>query len=92
MTDDDLGTVRWFGTSWGAPVCDPRTHVTLTIRRHCVMCGESIRALDRGVTIPRGDQPGERSYYHLACWMETILGPDWQARYPTVKIEPPGES
>jgi hypothetical protein len=24
MPEDDIGTLRWWGESWGAPVCDPR--------------------------------------------------------------------
>jgi hypothetical protein len=75
--DEELGTVRWFGESWGAPVCDPRTHVDTPVGSacwgHAHMHGplrpKAIEDGDQGVTIPGPDGPGA---YHLDCWLHEV--------------------
>ena len=46
--DDDLGTVRWFGESWGAPINDPRSHVTTPVDERCIECLLLIKSDDQG--------------------------------------------
>jgi hypothetical protein len=78
--DEELGTVRWFGESWGAPVCDPRTHVDTPVGRPCAGHGhmhgplrpEAIEDGDQGVTVPWLGVPRERLVYHLDCWLHEV--------------------
>jgi hypothetical protein len=77
---DDLGTVRWFGESWGAPICDPRTHVPTPVGAVCSGHDHlhedrpaTIEPGARGVTIPYlGGSAGERVVYHLTCWLHEV--------------------
>jgi hypothetical protein len=74
MTDDDVGTVRWFGASWNAPVCDRRAHIETPVDQPCGACGDPIRHGDQGVSVltfsPLRTAP--RSPYHLSCWFRVI--------------------
>lgn len=76
---EDLGTVRWFGESWGAPVCDPRTHIETPVGMVCIghphLHNEQNRyagilSEDQGITMPGPD--GERVAFHLDCWLHEI--------------------
>lgn len=60
-------TVKWFGRSWGAPVCDPEDHEETPLEARCGKCD---------VPIHEGKQ--RRIAYHLDCWLKKILphGPD----------------
>jgi hypothetical protein len=70
--DDDIGTARWFGQTWGAPVCDPRAHVEAPVGEPCLRCHRPIEAGDQGVTIPYGTVPAP---WHLDCWLREIGAP-----------------
>lgn len=81
MDDDDLGTLRWFGESWGAPVCDPRTRVPPPVGLVCMGHAhmhqdrpEAIESGDQGVTMPFLRELGawETCAYHLDCWLHEI--------------------
>lgn len=72
MTEEDIGTVRWFGESWGAPVCDPRAHVETPMDETCAWgSGAPIKPGDQGVGVPDGST-GLYVWYHLDCWMRVI--------------------
>lgn len=83
LSTEDLGTTRWFGESWGAPVCDPRTHIETPVGLGCIghdhMHPEGTRSPfiepgDQGITMPlvsRTDRV-ERVAYHLDCWLHEI--------------------
>ena len=83
--DEDLGTVRWFGETWLAPVCDPRAHVPTPVGERCLDCRVTIEQGDRGVTIPysrslSGKYPVEdasdwlvtQEPHHLACFLSSM--------------------
>ena len=80
---EDLGTTRWFGESWGAPVCEPELHVDTPVGMVCIghdhlhsHRSAFIVAGDQGVTIPiLGDPAGHRVVYHLGCWLHEIGAP-----------------
>lgn len=71
-----MTTVKWFGISWGAPVCDPEDHVETPVGRPCMRCTKAIGENDQGLTIPHvrererkvSDEP-----WHLGCYLESIL-------------------
>ena len=78
-----LGTVRWFGMSWQAPVCTPRTKVRTPVGFHCSYCERVFERTDQGIRLPHMGTPEHPpnkhfSYYHRTCWMETVLGPSWR--------------
>lgn len=69
-------TMRWFGTSWGAPVCEPETHVPTPVGKTCFRCGEPIANRDDGIIMPYVNEHGEVSMepWHYECNMREILG------------------
>lgn len=75
MTDDDglaeFGTVRWFGRSWFAPICDPRSHVDTPVGARCARCDMKVTDRDRGVTIPYSSGK-TRIPWHLNCWLHEL--------------------
>jgi hypothetical protein len=70
----------WFGKSWGAPCCDPETHVLTPVGSICWRCDERIAKDDQGVTMPFVPAEGSVDFLHahLDCYLKTILphGPD----------------
>jgi hypothetical protein len=85
MTDafyrDSLGTIRWFGESWGAPVCDPRAHVETPVgwtceghpHMHKDCDDERIKEGDQGVTLPYYYRGGATMIaFHLDCWLHEV--------------------
>lgn len=79
--EDGIGTLRWFGKSWEAPVCDPRAHVETPVGMVCIGHDHmhqkrSRRVLpgDQGVTMPYLGTTGrvERCAYHLECWLHEV--------------------
>jgi hypothetical protein len=80
MDDDDIGTLRWFGESWGAPVCDPRAHVATPVGLTCLGHphmhegrSEVVEPGDQGVTMPFvRHRRVDTVAYHLDCWLHEI--------------------
>lgn len=73
--------MKWFGRSWGAPVCDPRDHVDTPVGEICYGHAhmhegrELIDADDDGVLIPYYGEDApltNRIAYHLDCWLHEI--------------------
>ena len=78
--------MRWFGADWGAPVCDADTHAPTPVGEPCVPCGKPIMAGDRGFLIPQSSTTWGETHvmieyrpWHLACMMESVLGPEWES-------------
>jgi hypothetical protein len=69
---EQTGTQRWFGSSWGAPACQRRTHIDTPTDSACTSCRLPISEGDRGVRIPAA---AGFAYFHFECWMDLILGP-----------------
>jgi hypothetical protein len=77
----DVGTLRWFGESWGAPVCDPRARIEPPVGMACIGHPHlhedrpvAILPDDQGVTMPHlsGDGLVGTVAYHLDCWLHEI--------------------
>jgi hypothetical protein len=70
--------MRWFGESWGAPVCAPEEAAETPVGALCERCGIRFELDDRGVILPCLEEAGVRDYpLHLNCLLEMTLGPDW---------------
>jgi len=96
--DDDLGTVRWFGESWGAPICDPRAHVATPLGWTCAghehmhaKRSPLIEEADQGVTIPCYGREVTMLAYHLNCWLHE-LGIDRMMELKNNEVGGPGWS
>jgi hypothetical protein len=63
--------IHWFGTSWGAPVCVPDTHVQTPVGQPCGFCEAKIKEEDRGLIIPDWELKKPITY-HLSCFMSAI--------------------
>jgi hypothetical protein len=75
----DTGSMRWFGESWGAPVCQIRNKMAVPVDHLCYECGLPIKEDHRGFAIPFfGGGPVSHAYYHFECLMKTVLGPNWR--------------
>ena len=77
MTDqeEELGTVRWFGRSWGAPVCRPAANVPTPVGEPCAWGGADlpIHLGDQGVGV-LDVTTGRFVWYHLDCWLRWVAG------------------
>lgn len=65
---------RWFGQSWGAPICDDTPHVETPVGQPCGWCDELIAAGDRGVTIPHLADVWTERPFHFECQMRMVVG------------------
>jgi hypothetical protein len=73
-------TTRWFGESWGAPVCSPDLHIPVPVGMDCVghehmheNRSPQIEEGDQGITLPYYGPLGPvRVAYHLDCWLHEI--------------------
>lgn len=65
--------MKWFGSSWGAPVCTPEEHVA-TPNEECTYCKLKFKENDQGMLIPHlseGAPPAEYGY-HLECFLRAF--------------------
>jgi hypothetical protein len=74
-------TIRWFGESWDAPICDPELHIEVPVGMICfghdhMHEGRTVEIMpsDQGVTMPyvREDRTVGRCAYHLDCWLHEV--------------------
>lgn len=72
---DEIGTTRWFGPSWGAPVCDPRAHIPTPVGFSCGGCDHEIIDGDNGVVYPYWDGHSVTPMaWHRECNLRQVLG------------------
>lgn len=67
--------IRWFGASWGAPVCEEENHVD-TPTGACLQCNLAINPADQGFLVAFLSPGSQISFvaYHRACFLRTIIG------------------
>lgn len=77
------GRVKWFGESWGAPICDPADKVDVPTGRLCLMCDREILAGDQGLMVTHLGETANgawrgaiRQPWHLDCWLMSVLPPE----------------
>lgn len=73
--------MKWFGESWGAPICKPEDHAEAPVGEPCIHCEEPIQEGDKGIITPfltdwvDKDTFVEKEVpYHYACFMRNIVG------------------
>lgn len=59
----------WFGTGWGAPLCDETTQVPVPAGASCLWCDETIEADATG-----WGQTASGPWAHVECFMRQMLG------------------
>ena len=77
-------TIRWFGPSWGAPMCQPQFRVPEPLDCECIACGKGFERSNQGVRLPHLSEPGHVgfSHFHLGCFLVSlgVLDEDMLAR------------
>ncbi len=64
----------WFGTSWGAPICDDGNHLPTPVGEPCTDCKVPIFDGDQGLSVPfifrRGDglHAWKLTHIHIDCF------------------------
>lgn len=81
--------VRWFGTSWGAPVCTPEYRIEVPKGRKCLACDDLIAEWHHGLVLYgenvateenvaagrvwRDEEGVARCAYHLHCFVRAVV-------------------
>lgn len=74
--------MKWFGKSWGAPVCGYTEHAATPVGEFCMRCNQLIRAEDAGFILPSIEEidPARnlalctQRPWHRYCFLTSILG------------------
>jgi len=65
--------MKWFGESWGAPVCDPEKKAPTPVGEACAHCADAIVATSQGVLMPFWDgEKGSMVSYHRLCLLQNL--------------------
>lgn len=75
--------MKWFGKSWGAPVCDYAEWCVTPIGEPCLDCQKRITEHDCGFVVPLIESVDWNTEmarvslrcYHRACFVKNVLGP-----------------
>lgn len=64
--------MKWFGESWGAPICDASNQAPVPVGEACPYCTLSFKETDSGVILPYlHDDKQDELAWHLECfWKE----------------------
>ena len=85
--------MRWFGESWGAPVCVPELRIPVPPGGLCVECGEKLRDDSQGLLVFHIEvEFSDVEHYtegtvvehphHIDCFMERVASAPYR-RSPT---------
>ncbi len=90
VNGEDPNHVRWFGESWGAPICDPDYHVPVPCGDVCLDCGRVIEVTDQGLILqfcyldPDTNEPrAEPRAWHLDCFCDNVGIPTTRPSRPS---------
>lgn len=74
--------MKWFGESWGAPVCEPETKVDTPVDAWCAWCEAPILKTDQGLMISYFEKMTEGDHtttfehgsdaWHLDCFLQNL--------------------
>ena len=68
--------MKWFGKTWGAPVCSYTDHVATPVGQLCFECKTPILAEDTGFLMPHLHDHHRwfEEPMHRGCFMASVLG------------------
>lgn len=69
--------MKWFGESWGAPICDPKYHWLTPTGRPCLGCGKPIADGDQGFMVPNHGAEERAPLYADPVAVENPRGAGW---------------
>jgi hypothetical protein len=64
----DEPTIKWFGTTWGAPLCSQCPEIPVPVGLQCVHCDDAFTHEDSGVQYANGPLA------HLNCFLRGTYG------------------
>jgi hypothetical protein len=66
--------VKWFGKSWGAPLCQDAEHAPTPTGALCLGCDDEIRDGQKGLLIPFVSltEPPSIRPWHLECFLLSV--------------------
>lgn len=70
--------MKWFGKSWGSPVCFPPMHTETPVGNTCIECEKPIKEDDQGLILPiafQDDSLPPEAIYHLCCFINSVFPP-----------------
>jgi hypothetical protein len=83
VSDVGNGQMKWFGPSWGAPICEPVDEASSPVGEDCLLCHEPIREGQRGVLLVFSDEKGSRYVpEHIDCFCRSLGIASGVARSP----------
>ena len=78
---DDPNRMRWFGSHWGAPICDDCVQQEVPVGWLCLRCHRPIEETDNGVTmlyikewVVGEHVTAQRVAEHYDCLQRSVLG------------------
>lgn len=66
--------MKWFGQSWGAPICDPDEHCPTPVGERCARCLLPIGEREQGLIIPHLFAGVTQRPWHLLCFLHSTTG------------------
>jgi hypothetical protein len=63
--------MKWFGQSWGAPICESADHIATPVGQSCMGCETPFSIIANGLVLPNED--GEHVvFYHVPCLLHEL--------------------
>jgi hypothetical protein len=69
--------MKWFGESWGAPLCSEEDRIETPVNEECFGCDKLVVEGEQGVVLPfmaDKNDPRTTAPYHKDCFIRGILG------------------
>lgn len=63
--------MKWFGHSWGAPICVAEDRASTPVGECCPQCDVAIKDGDDGLLVPNEDNKGGVPY-HVVCFLRAV--------------------
>ncbi len=67
-----MSPLRWFGLSWGAPICEPQYHTSTPIGVPCHVCGTPMAKDAQGCVLPFAGDDLPIYVIHIDCFLDSL--------------------
>jgi hypothetical protein len=76
--------MKWFGPSWGAPVCDSEERVEVPVGQRCPRCCKPIEPEAQGLVLAEAnlDFVSYERAWHLDCLLAAVGIPEDKSKKP----------